>query len=35
MVSVNSGLGPMTPGSGCETDLVDELVAELKARMMA
>lgn len=31
--SVTSGLGPISPGWGCEEALVDELVEELKARM--
>lgn len=31
--SVTSGLGLMKPGWGCDEELVDELVRELKARM--
>lgn len=31
--SVTSGLGGFSPGWGCDEDLVDEIVAELKVRM--
>jgi len=33
--SVSSGLGPMLPGCGCQEDLVEEVVEELKKRMKA
>mmetsp|Transcript_14456 Transcript_14456/g.28220 ORF Transcript_14456/g.28220 Transcript_14456/m.28220 type:complete len:83 (+) Transcript_14456:332-580(+) len=30
---VSSNLGPISPGFGCEAELVDEIVEELKKRM--
>ena len=32
-VSVSSAFGPISPGCGCETELVDDIVAQLKVRM--
>ena len=32
-VNADSAFGPISPGCGCETEKVDDIVSELKARM--